>query len=100
MIGHNTFASDQLKSVIERIENLNAQKWELSEDIRGVFAEAKGNGFDVPALRAIIKMRKEDADKRANREAFVETYMHSLGMLADLPLGAAAKTRMEKELAA
>jgi uncharacterized protein (UPF0335 family) len=102
-IGHNseganqattTFAKDQLKAFIERIERLEEEKKATSDDIREVYAEAKGSGFDTKAIRAIVKMRKEDADKRVEHEAIVETYMHALGMLADLPLGQAALERV------
>lgn len=101
-IGHNTqtdeatahrFAKDQLKSVIERIERLEEEKKATSDDIREVYAEAKVNGFDVKALRAIVRMRKQDADERREHEAILETYMLALGMLADTPLGAAAIKR-------
>ena len=92
-IGHNTVAGDQLKAIVERIEHLEDEKSGISSDIRDVFAEAKGNGFDVKALRAIIKMRKQDADKRAEHDAMVKLYQHALGMLADLPLGRAALER-------
>jgi len=83
----------QLKSIVERIERVAEEKDGIASDIRDVYAEAKGNGYDVPALRAIIKLRKEDANKRAERETILETYMHALGMLADLPLGKAAMDR-------
>jgi uncharacterized protein (UPF0335 family) len=86
--GHNSQA--QLKAIIERIERLEEEKKTISDDVRDVYAEAKGNGYDVPALRAIVRIRKEDANKRAERESIVELYMQSLGMLADLPLGRAA----------
>lgn len=91
-VGHNSerFAKDQLKSIIERIERLEEEKKSIADDIRDVYAEAKGNGFDVAALRTIVRMRKQDADERAEREAILETYMHALGMLADTPLGRAA----------
>ena len=75
------FAKDQLKSIIERIERLEEEKKATSDDIRDVYAEAKGNGFDVKALRAIIRMRKMDTDERKEQEAVLETYMHALGML-------------------
>ena len=87
------FAKDQLKAFVERIERLEEEKKTISDDIRDVYAESKGNGFDVKALRAVIKLRKEDADKRKEREAILETYMHALGMLADTPLGQAAINR-------
>jgi uncharacterized protein (UPF0335 family) len=83
----------QLKSIVERIERLAEEKDGIASDIRDVYAEAKGNGYDVPALRAIIKLRKEDANKRAERETILETYMAALGMLSDLPLGKAAMER-------
>lgn len=86
--GHNSQA--QLRSIIERVERLEEEKKTIADDIKDVFAEAKGNGYDVPALKAIIKMRKEDANKRAERETLVETYMAALGMLSDTPLGRAA----------
>ena len=75
------FAKDQLKSIIERIERLEEEKKAIADDIKDVYAEAKGNGFDVKALRTIIRMRKEDADDRREQEAILETYMHALGML-------------------
>lgn len=90
-IGHNTrFAREQLKSIVERIERLEEEKKTLSNDIRDVYLEARGNGFNVKALRAIVRMRKQDADERREQEAILDTYMHALGMLADLPLGQAA----------
>ena len=51
------------------------------DDIREVYAEAKANGFDVKALRAIVRMRKQDADQRKEHEALIESYMQALGML-------------------
>jgi uncharacterized protein (UPF0335 family) len=93
-IGHNSrFAKDQLKAIIERIERMEEEKKTISDDIRDVYAEAKGNGFDVTALRTIIRMRKQDANDRAEREAILETYMQALGMLAYTPLGQAAIER-------
>ena len=76
-----TFAKDQLKAVIERIERLEEEKKATSDDIREVYAEAKGNGFDVKALRTIVRLRKQDVDERKEEEAVLETYMHALGML-------------------
>src|SRR3990167_3593646 len=92
-IGHNSEAEDQLRSYMGRIETLEKEKKIFSNDIRDIYAEAKGNGYDVKALRAIVKMRKEDADKRREREAIIETYKHALGMIANLPLGQAAIAR-------
>ena len=75
------FAKDQLKSIVERIEKLEEEKKATSDDIRDVYAEAKGNGFDVKALRSIVRLRKLDTDERKEQEAVLETYMHALGML-------------------
>ena len=76
-----TFAKDQLKAIIERIERLEEEKKTISDDIRDVYAEAKGNGFDVKALRTIVRLRKQDANERAEEETILETYMLALGML-------------------
>ena len=76
------FAKDQLKAIIERVERLEEEKKAISDDIRDVFAEAKVNGFDVKALRTIVRMRKLDANEREEQEAILETYLHALGMLA------------------
>lgn len=92
---HTRFAKDQLKSYVERIERLEEEKKSFADDIHDVYAEAKGNGYDVKALRTIIKMRKQDADERAEHEAILETYMLALGMLADLPLGQAAIAKVK-----
>ncbi len=75
------FAKDQLKSVIERIEKLEEEKKATADDIKEIYAEAKGNGFDIKALRTIVRLRKLDADERREQEAVLETYMHALGML-------------------
>jgi uncharacterized protein (UPF0335 family) len=75
------FAKDQLKAIIARIEKLEEEKKAISDDIRDVYAEAKGNGFDVKALRTIVRMRKEDANERQEHEAILETYLNALGML-------------------
>lgn len=85
-IGHNsipqaTFAKDQLRAIIERIERLEEEKKTLSDDIRDVYTEARGNGFDMKALRTIVRMRKQDADDRREQETILETYMQALGMI-------------------
>lgn len=74
------FAKDQLKSIIERIERLEEEKQTISEDIRDVYAEGKGNGFDVKALRSIVRLRKLDPAARQEADAILHTYMHALGM--------------------
>jgi uncharacterized protein (UPF0335 family) len=75
------FAKDQLKAFVERVERLEEEKKTIADDIKDVYAEAKGNGFDVKALRQIVKLRKQDADERREQEAILETYLHALGML-------------------
>jgi uncharacterized protein (UPF0335 family) len=75
------FAKDQLKAFVERIERLEEEKKALSDDIRDVYGEAKGNGYDVKALRAVVRLRKQDKDERMEHEAVLETYMHALGMI-------------------
>ncbi|KIZ47383.1 MULTISPECIES: DUF2312 domain-containing protein [Rhodopseudomonas] len=75
------FAKDQLRAIIERIERLEEKKKTISDDIREVYGEAKGNGYDVAALRAVVRMRKQDANERAEQETVLETYMQALGML-------------------
>ena len=76
------FAKDHLKAFVERIEKLEEEKKAISDDVRDVYSEAKANGFDTKALRAIVRLRKEDADERREHEAVLETYMHALGMLS------------------
>ena len=75
------FAKDQLKAVIERIERLEEEKKAIADDVKDVYAEAKANGFDVKALRSIVRLRKQDIDERKEHDAILETYMHALGML-------------------
>ncbi|MBR0855458.1 DUF2312 domain-containing protein [Bradyrhizobium liaoningense] len=75
------FAKDQLKSIVERIERLEEEKKAVSDDIRDVYSEAKGNGYDVKALKAIVRLRKLDPSERAEAETILETYLQALGML-------------------
>lgn len=73
-------AADQLKSYVDRIENLEEQKAGVALDIREVFSEAKSNGFDVKAMREILKMRKIEAAKRKEQEYMVDLYKRALQM--------------------
>jgi uncharacterized protein (UPF0335 family) len=75
------FAKDHLKAFVERIERLEEEKKTIADDVRDVYAEAKANGFDVKALRTIVRLRKQDIDERREHETILETYMHALGML-------------------
>lgn len=78
-IGDNS--KEQLRSIIERFENLDGQITDLRNDQKDILSEAKGNGYDVKALRTIVRMRKQDVGERAQQEAILETYMHALGMI-------------------
>ncbi len=75
------FAKDHLKAFVERVERLEEEKKAIADDIRDVFAEAKANGFDIKALRTVVRMRKQDVNERKEQEAILETYLHALGML-------------------
>jgi uncharacterized protein (UPF0335 family) len=76
-----TIAADQLKSIVERIERLEEEKAAISSDIKDVYAEAKGNGYDPKALKEIIKQRKIERDARLEQEAIVDMYKQALGMI-------------------
>jgi uncharacterized protein (UPF0335 family) len=75
----NATAQSQLKSIIERIERLELEKSEIAEQIKEVFAEAKGNGFDVKVLRKVVRLRKQDRAKRQEEEAILDLYLSALG---------------------
>lgn len=74
-------AQDQLRAIVARIERLEEEKATIAADIREVYAEAKGNGFDIKALRKLISVRKIDQAERKEQEAMLDLYMHALGML-------------------
>ena len=77
----STAAARQLKAVVERIERLEDDKRGIQEDIKEVYAEAKGNGYDVKALRKIIAERRADPEDRQEFESILDLYRHALGML-------------------
>jgi uncharacterized protein (UPF0335 family) len=74
------FAAGQLKSLVERIERLEEEKAALAEDIREVYAEAKGNGFDVKIMRQVVRIRKMETADRQEAEAVLDLYLSALGM--------------------
>jgi uncharacterized protein (UPF0335 family) len=78
-------AADQLRSIVDRIERLEEEKKALAEDIKEVYAEAKGNGFDTKILRKIIALRKRDVSERQEEETILDVYMRALGMLPGGP---------------
>lgn len=80
MAVEDSVAQDQLRAFIERIERLEEEKAAISADIKEIYAEAKGNGFDTKILRSIIRIRKQDANERMEQEALLELYMSALGM--------------------
>ncbi len=79
-VNPDDIAKDQLVAFVERIERLEEEKTGISDDIKEVYAEAKGNGFDVKVLRKVIALRKQDADERAEIEAILDLYLQALGM--------------------
>ena len=69
----------QLKSIVERIERLEEEKKTIADDISEVYAEAKGNGYDVKVLRKVVAMRKRDLDERKEEEAIMDLYLQAVG---------------------
>lgn len=78
----NQTAQRQLKSIIERVENLEREKAELLEGLKEVYAEAKGNGFDTKILKKVVRLRRVDRSKRLEEEAILDLYESALGMLS------------------
>jgi uncharacterized protein (UPF0335 family) len=80
MAVEDSVAQDQLRAFIERIERME-EKAAIAADIKEIYAEAKGNGFDTKILRKIVTIRKQDANERMEQEAILELYMSALGMI-------------------
>ena len=76
-----TFAQGQLRAIVERIERLEEEKKTIAGDVKEVYAEAKGNGFDVPTIKKIVRIRKLDHAERQEQDALLDLYMSALGML-------------------
>ena len=74
------FAKDQLKSLVERIERLEEEKAVLTADIREVYSEAKGHGFDTKIMRQVVRLRRLDRADRQEQEAILDLYLAALGM--------------------
>ncbi len=83
--GHNSegIARDQLRAFVERIERLEEEGRAISDDKRDVYAEARGTGVDVKALKKVIAIRRKDPQQHQEEEAVVDTYMIALGMIGD-----------------
>ena len=92
-IGHN-IAHERLASLIQRIERLEEEKKALASDIKDIYAEAKGAGFDPKVMRKLIALRKLDPAEIEEQEALLDVYRRALGDYVDLPLGAAAMARV------
>jgi uncharacterized protein (UPF0335 family) len=75
-----TVAAGQLRALIERIERLEEEKQTIADDIKDVYAEAKGTGFDTKAIRTIVRLRKKDANERQEEESILDLYKAALGM--------------------
>lgn len=73
-------AADELKQFIERLERLEEEKAAIASDIKEVFSEAKGRGFDTKAIRTILRIRKQDHAERQEQEAILELYMQAIGI--------------------
>ena len=73
-------AAEELKQFIERIERLEEEKKAIADDVRDVYAEAKGRGFDTKAIRAIVRLRAKEPHEREEEEAILELYKSALGM--------------------
>ncbi|HEX5280645.1 MAG TPA: DUF2312 domain-containing protein [Micropepsaceae bacterium] len=76
----NGFAAGQLKSLIERIERLEEEKGALSADIREVYSEAKGHGFDTKIMRQVVRLRRLETSERQEQDAILDLYLAALGM--------------------
>ena len=74
-------AAEELKQFVERIERLEEVKKAIADDVRDVYAEAKGRGFDVKAIRSIVRLRAKEPQQREEEEAILELYKNALGMM-------------------
>lgn len=85
MAVEDSVAQDQIRAFVERIERMEEEKAALASDIREIYQEAKGNGFDTKILRRVVSIRKQDANARMEQEALLELYMGALGMIEAPP---------------
>ena len=82
-IGSSTIAKDQLHALIQRIERLEEEKAAIAADIKEIYLEAKGTGFDVKAMRKVVALRKKETAERQEEQALLDLYLHALGMALD-----------------
>ena len=90
-------AQNQLRQFVEQIERLEEVKKQLASDIRDKYTEAKSVGFDIKALRQIVRLRKKSNEERQEEESILEVYMHALGMLDHVPDSSVADAMMAAE---
>jgi uncharacterized protein (UPF0335 family) len=83
IVAKSGFAKEHLRSFIERIERLEEEKKALADDIREVYSEAKGTGFDTKVMRQVIRLRKMEVADRQEQEAVLDLYLSALGMKQD-----------------
>ncbi|NKB19336.1 MAG: DUF2312 domain-containing protein [Alphaproteobacteria bacterium] len=93
--GTGNLAREHLRAFIERIERLEEEKATLMEDIREVYAEAKGTGFDPKIMRQVVRIRKMEPDQRQEQEYVLDTYLSALGMLEQSGAGEGAATAQD-----
>ena len=96
--GSGNIARDHLRAFIERIERLEEEKATLLEDIREVYAEAKGTGFDPKIMRQVVRIRKLEPDQRQEQEYVLDTYLSALGMLDQSGAGEATDTDVAEQI--
>jgi uncharacterized protein (UPF0335 family) len=92
-VGHNTIAGAELKRFVERIERIEEEVKALNADKSEVYQELKARGYAAPTVRQIVKLRRMDKAEREEKAFLLDLYMNALGMLADTPLGEAARRR-------
>ena len=95
-VSTDSVAQDQIRAFIERIERMEEEKKAIADDIKEIYAEAKGNGFDTKVLRQIVRIRKQDHAERMEQEALLELYMAALGMAAAPPESDETRTAFDQ----
>lgn len=98
--GTGNLARDHLRAFIERIERLEEEKATLMEDIREIYAEAKGTGFDPKIMRQVVRIRKLEPDQRQEQEYVLDTYLSALGMLERLDQDKDRSAEVAEQIAA
>jgi uncharacterized protein (UPF0335 family) len=91
----NAVNAEHLRAFLERIERLEEEKRAIADDIKEIYLEAKGTGYDPKIVRKIVALRRMDRDKRREEEEILEIYLSALGEYADTPLGQAAIARVK-----